>query len=159
MATMEERIQRLEDIEEIRRLRTNEVLAWDRAINMDNEVDLDEIVHHFTQDAILDVGPFGRYQGHAAIRSYLAEMASQLNFCLHNKSGLVIDLEPGETEATSQSYCLETETIGGQALLVGYILEERYRKVGGRWYVSHFKISNYHMTPFERCWVREPISN
>ena len=60
--SLEERIQRLEDIEAIKQLKAEYCAYCDDGYNPDG------IANLYTEDAVWDGGPFGRYEGRDAIR-------------------------------------------------------------------------------------------
>ena len=83
MPTLEERVQRLEDIEDIRRLKIR------YAQFCDAQYDPDGIASCFTDDAVWDGGSaFGVHQGKQAIRTFFAGVSKQITFALHYMIGM-----------------------------------------------------------------------
>lgn len=149
MATLEERVQRLEDNEEIRRLK----IRYARAV--DAGFDVDTLVSLFTPDGVWDGGEFGVHKGTAAIRTFFTGMPSQLTFCLHFMCGQTIDVAPSGTEATGHWYLWELGTFKGQAVWIAMTYNDTYRKVNGKWLFATTKLNIAFMTPYEKGWVKE----
>ena len=99
MVTLEERIQRLEDMEEIRRLKIEYARVVDRFGSAD------EFAALFTEDGVMDVGPLGGLiKGRAAIRDLSKSVANTLTFFLHYMMGETIDILPSGTYAAGHWY-------------------------------------------------------
>ena len=96
MATLEERIQRLEEIEAIRRLKQSYARIADRRGA--------ELAALFTEDGISDDGDFGKNQGRATIAAFFDAVKPKLPFFLHYMLGDIIDIAPSGTEATGAWY-------------------------------------------------------
>ena len=65
MPTLEQRVQRLEDLEQITEI------TMQLARHFDNNYHADGVVSLFTDDGVFDGGPFGRYEGLQAIHGFL----------------------------------------------------------------------------------------
>ena len=82
METIEARIQRLEDIEEIRRLKIEYARVVDRYGKPD------EFAALFAEDGVMDIGPLGGLiKGRAAIRNIGQVVGKTLTFFLHYMMG------------------------------------------------------------------------
>lgn len=151
MASLEERVQRLEDIEAIRRLKIR------YAQYCDANYDADGIAALFTEDGVWDGGDFGVYNGREAIRAFFAGISKQITFALHYMIGHQIDIDPSGNEATGSWYLLEPATLNGRAVWIAATYNDRYRKVDGRWLYSHLKLNVAFVTPYESGWVKERV--
>ena|SRR5579872_429841 len=146
MGTTEERLQRLEDVEDIRRLKVR------YADVCDSGFDADEIIALFTPDGVWDAGEFGRFVGEE-MRAYWQETARITRLAVHYMINHVVDVGPGGIEATGRCYLLATADREGTAYWMAVKYEERYRKVDGRWLFAEMKLHPAFMTPFDQTWA------
>jgi hypothetical protein len=146
MPTVEERLQRVEDIEDIRRLKVRYAEACDRGF------DADEIIGLFTDDGVWDAGEFGRFVGEE-MRPYWQETARITELAMHYMINHVVDLGANGVDATGRCYLLATASRGGVAYWMAVKYEERYRKVGGRWLFAEMRLLPAFMTPFDQSWA------
>ncbi len=151
MATVEERLQRFEDIEEIRRLKVRYAEVCDCGFNAD------EIIELFTPDGVWDAGEFGRFTGEE-MRPYWQETARMTRAAMHYIVNHVVDVEPNATEAEGRCYLLATADRAGTAYWMAVKYEERYRKWEGRWRFAEMKLLPVFMTPFDETWAQPPPS-
>ena len=150
MATLEERIQRLEDIKEIQALK----IAYARAA--DDRYNADRLAALFTEDAVWDGGEkFGMHRGRQAIHDFFAPISETFTFALHYYMGPTIDIAPSGVAATGHWYMWFPATISERAIFGAATYDEQYRKVDGRWYFSHLKLTLHFFTPYESGWVKE----
>jgi hypothetical protein len=147
LPTIEERLQRLEDVEEIRRLKVRYAELCDEGF------DPDALVALFTPDGVWDAGEFGRFVGADEMRAYWMETARVTSFALHYMSNHVVHVQPGEGEASGRCYLLGTATREGQAYWMAVRYQERYRKVDGSWLFAEMKLLPAFMTPYEHSWA------
>jgi SnoaL-like domain len=142
MPTLEERVQRLEDIEDIRRLKIR------YAQFCDAQYDPDGIASCFTDDAVWDGGSaFGVHHGKQAIRTFFAGASQLITFALHYMVGHAIDIAPSGHEATMH----------GRAVWMAATYNDRFRKVGGQWLFSQVQVNMAFITPYEAGWVQERV--
>lgn len=151
MRTLDERVQELEDIEAIRRLKVRYAQLCDANYDPDGLAEL------FTEDGVWDGGDFGVYRGREAIRAFYAGISKQFSFAIHYMIGHLIDIDPSSKEATGSWYLLLPATADGRAVWLALTYNDRYRKVDGRWLFSLVKLNLAFMTPFESGWVKEPV--
>jgi hypothetical protein len=146
MPTIEERLQRLEDVEAIQRLQIR------YAELCDDGFDPDAIVGLFTPDGVWDCGDYGRFVGEE-MRAYWADTARVTELSLHYMANHVVDVEPSGTEATGRCYMFGAVTRNGEAQWMAVRYDERYRKVDDEWRFSEMTLRPAFMTPFERSWA------
>jgi len=146
MPTTEQRLQRLEDIEDIRRLKVRYAEACDSGF------DADEIIALFTPDGVWDAGEFGRFVGEE-MRAYWDDTARITELVMHYMINHVVDVDANGTDATGRCYLLATATRDGVAYWMAVKYEERYRKVHDRWLFSEMRLLPAFMTPFDRSWA------
>lgn len=87
-------LRRLLDIEAVR------ALKYRYGALCDDDYRADELATLFTEDAVWDGGPFGRYEGREAIRAFFAGAPAAVSFAVHYLINPVIDID-GDT-ATGQ---------------------------------------------------------
>jgi len=142
-------MQRLEDIEAIRRLKIR------YAQFCDANYDPDGLASLFTEDAVWDGGDLGVYEGREAIRAFFAGASQHFTFALHYILGHQIDIAPATNEASGSWYILEPATVDGRAVWIAATYNDRYRKVDGQWLFSRVNANIAFFTPFESGWMKE----
>ena len=152
MPTLEQRVQRLEDIEQITEV------TMQLAQHFDNNYHADGVVSLFTSDGVFDGGPFGRYEGPDAIHGFFETVSEQITFARHHLATRTVRLADGGTGATGQWYMWGTHTIGGQAMFLALTWDMHYRKSGGRWLISGQRLDWQYLTPYDAGWVKMPMA-
>ena len=146
--SLEERLQVLEDVEAVKKLKARYTLAVDAR-------DTEGIVSLFTADAVWDGGSFGRYEGADAIRSFFRAVPERLSFFVHYVSNPLIEIDGNR--ATGTWYLLEPCTFaeGDRAVWGSARYEERYRRVGSEWKFEEMRLVSLFWTPYEAGWVKK----
>jgi len=101
------RLQRLEDLEAIRRVKQEYALAADDrhgfAVNVERTMQL------FSKDAVWDGRPrFGRHEGRDAIRTYLSRGKARIDWSLHYLIDVSLVIDPDGRSARGRWYLFET---------------------------------------------------
>ena len=150
MATLEQNVQRLMDIQEIRDLKTQYALYCDDDYNPDGLAAL------FVENAVWDGGIFGRHEGRAAIREFFAGVSDTIDFALHLTVGDKIDIDPSGKTAKGSWYVIMPGTFKGpQAVWVAGTYADEYVKVDGKWYFQNVNAHLNFVSPYEKGWVKE----
>ena len=152
MTTLEERIQRLEDIEAIKQLKAEYCAYCDDGYNPD------AIAKLYTEDAVWDGGEsLGRCDGREAIREFFQGAPKMISFAIHNVLNPRIEVH-GDT-ATGVWYLLQPMTTApkNEAVWLTAVYHDRYRKVGGTWMFEHVEIEVRFMSPHEEGWAKTPL--
>ena len=152
MATLEDlekRMQRAEDIEDIRRLKHQ------YAQLVDDNFRADELAELFMENGVMDGGPFGRNEGRDAIREFFAGMGSELTFCMHFMTGSTIDVDPSGSAATGHWYLWELGTFRGEPVWIAMTYNDTYQKVGGKWLFDETKLNINFVTSYDKGWVEQ----
>ncbi|HTY56039.1 MAG TPA: nuclear transport factor 2 family protein [Candidatus Binataceae bacterium] len=145
---LEERIQRIEDIEAIRKLKARYCAFCD------NGYDAHGLAALFTEDAVWDGGAFGYFEGRKAIHDFFAGISKRLSFAMHYVMNPLIDVEGDH--ATGRWYLFEPCTFDGSEPVWGAAYyDDRYIKVGGVWKFQSVKITSSFWTPYEQGWVKK----
>lgn len=104
------RLQRLEDVEAIKRLITRYAQGADRG----NDTDI--MLPLFTDDGVWDGGErFGVHKGKSAIREFLSQTGSFIGWTLHYMVAPEVVVAPGGRTATAFWYLWETANMPNQA--------------------------------------------
>ena len=147
MSDLETRIETLEAIEAIRKLKARYCEICD------NNHDPDEIVTIFTEDGIWEGEGIGRAEGHADISKLFLGFRSAISFSQHMVQNPIIDVA-GET-ATARWYFFgmfkfyRNETRRWQAARY----HEFYERLAGSWKIKHLKITPPTMSvKYENGW-------
>lgn len=149
MRSLEERIQELEDLEAIRKLKF-------RYARFADEHDADSLAQLFTEDAVWEGGDeFGRHQGQQEIRAFVLESWERITWAIHLMTNGEIEIDPSGSEASGTWDLWEPATISNQAVWMVGRYVDRYRKVDGQWLISYCELAFDFMTPFESGWVKE----
>jgi ketosteroid isomerase-like protein len=106
--------------------------------------ELEKLMDLFTDDAVLDMGPYGEHVGREQIRELFLENISSPdnNFpTLHATTNPLIEVDGDE--ATGQFYLLDTvltDSPDKPTLGWGALYYERYRREEDRWLISHVRM-------------------
>lgn len=159
-ATLEDRIARLEAIEDIRRLKARYAELADakylrnphrKKSGQELEAAVAAQAACFTEDVEWDAGPFGTLKGRAALAESFA--GKPFWFTLHGYMNPVIEVE-GDTATGRWLHWLlvSHEETARATHLMGYS-NERYRRVSGEWLVSHMRLEVLFDVPFGQAWT------
>jgi len=151
-ASIEQRLQRLEDEHAIRDLLVKYCYAYDSG-------NLDEVMTTFADDCTL-VNPRATFIGAAAIRINYAHLISTRRYSFHHVSNATIRLNEQSDEAAVTSYWSDKH-VGKSGSIDGsdgtYI--DRVKKIKGQWQISERRITAnifYVMTPYPDPWPPLP---
>jgi hypothetical protein len=138
---LEQTVQRLADIEDIKQLKARYASACDDDYNPDRLAPL------FAEDAIWDGSILGYAEGREGIREFFANASSLVPFAVHQVSNPLIEID-GDT-ATGQWFLWQPMVLGEQALWLSAVYEDQYVRVDGKWLYQHLKLNIRMLTPFE----------
>lgn len=147
MSDVEERLQRLEDIEAIKQLKASYCYDVDDG-NIDSLVDL------FAQNAVWEGKGMGRYEGREAIRGFFQNLPNQLSFALHWVMNPRIEID-GDV-AHGDWYLLEPCTTNRREMAIWGAgrYRERYVREGTGWKFEEVLLTPVFWTPFDQGWAR-----
>lgn len=144
-----ERIDRLEAIEEIRRLKALYCHWADRGYESAGD-DAKGFASLFAEDAVWTGGKGVPVVGRAAIEAHYASFRP---FCMHFATNGVIDVDGDR--ATGHWHVLSTQTShDGRAIWIAGTYDEEYVKTADGW---KFETVEFHLafrTPYEEGWAR-----
>ena len=142
---LEERIAILEDIENIKRLQAEYLYLVDSG-------NWQELVNLFTENPILDLGPFGCYEGKEDIAGFFKELPRSMPLQIHMCHNPLIKIE-GAT-ATGEWYyeVAATEAKTNEAVWIMGKFVTKLVKIGGAWKYKNFTAHCIVNTHYNRGW-------
>lgn len=149
----ESRIQRLEDIEDIRRLKSLFATRLDDAVN--NARPFDAALEQFATDAVWESRLFGRYTGVAQIRGFLEEYRARVSMCLHYVVGDIIDVADDRASARAQWMAWEPMTLDGQAVILAARYFDVYERSQEGWLFKTVRLAEGFLAPYGHSWAEE----
>jgi uncharacterized protein (TIGR02246 family) len=145
-----DRVQRLEDIEEIRQLKARYCAFCD------DGYDPEGIAALFTDDGIWDGGrTFGRAEGRDAIRAHFEAASSRISLARHQVMNPIISVDGDEATGHWLLFQPCTDARRDQALWLAATYDDRYRRQGGRWLIASTTIEVAFFTPFDQGWAQQ----
>ena len=156
--SVDERMQVLEDIESIKKLKASYCYWADAGIAGDAS-QMDELIAHFTDDEPwVDFGDFGTYKGKEAVGTFFREVVvGTLSYSAHMVSNPIIEVDGDK--ATGKWYVDVPCTLRGaeRPLWLQARYDEEYVKEGGQWRWKSITTAFDFITPFDEGWVKTPI--
>jgi hypothetical protein len=147
---LEGRIQRLEDVAAIKRLKARYCGFCDDGYDPEGLASL------FTADAVWDGGAFGRCEGTAQIRSFFANAPNTISFAIHHVTNPRIDVHGDR--ATGDWYLFQPCTLaaGDRAVWLAARYRDEYRRADGEWKFARVELETRFFTPFDEGWAKTP---
>ncbi len=132
---LEKRIARMEDREAIRELKHSYCYLADAGIDGD-EAKFDELIGKFADDAWVDFGAFGKFEGKAGLTTFFKDVVGgNFSFGAHMVCNPIIRVD-GKS-AKGKWFVLAPGVAktqdGGRATWTQATYDEEYIKVGGEW--------------------------
>ena len=148
-ATLAPQLQELADIEAIKQLKALYCYSID-------DRDLDPLMVRFTDDAVWEGGPAGRYEGRDAIGQYLQDLPQILSFALHWVVNPLITV--AGDEARARWYLIEpcTGARSGRALWGAGHYDDRMVREDGVWKFREIVLKQIFWAPFDKGWAEKP---
>ena len=153
----ERRIQRLEDIENIRRLKAMYATYFDEALNGGGEFPPRILLDQFTPDAVWESSSFGQFTGHDRIRGFLEDYRSRVSFCLHYILGHTIDVDEDRNTAAGRWITWEPMTLDGIAVLLAGHYSDEFQRFGEQWLFKSIRLDVAFLVPYDRGWAEQRI--
>jgi hypothetical protein len=148
---LENRIAKLEAVEDIKRLQARYASALDDGYNPDKLVEL------FAPDGVWDGGPqLGRFEGRTALYHHYVNARSNFRWSAHFMMSPNIQVAPGGDVATGSWYLLEASTSnsGGceEQYWIGTVFDIRYVRDATGWKFKEVRLRVTMSAPFETGW-------
>lgn len=143
-AQFERRIERLEDIEAIRRLKWRYALAADDRTA--GRVNVDDALQLFAADAVLEDNRHGRAAGRDEIRALLLALGEQADWSLHFLQDTGIEIAADRATARGRWYLLEVARMKSprsgrpEQVWIAGVYDDRFVRVDGQWLFSAVKL-------------------
>ncbi len=151
---LEQRLRRLEDIEEIKKLKARYCEACDGGWDGRASHDLEKIVALFTEDAVWDGGVYGRREGRAALRDYY-QRNPEVPFAFHLLTDPIIEVNGDR--ATGNWHLLISLTQADQSsMLIGGVFEDEYARTAEGWRIKRSRFSLALHSPHQGPWPAPP---
>ncbi len=148
--TIEDRLARLEAIEDIKALKARYCALCDA------DYDPDGLAALFLPEAVWDGGPFGRHVGRDAIRTFFAGISGSIEFAAHLVLNPIIDVH-GPDEASGKwrliMPCTVVETGKPEARWLLSEYDETYAKVDGIWMFRTMRVIVNFFSPHLQGWA------
>lgn len=148
MSDLAERIQRLEDLEAIRRLKATYCDICDDDHNPDR------IVTIFTDDGIWEGEGIGTATGHAEIRSLFEGFRAAISFSQHMVMNPIIDVDGDEASGRWYFFGAFTMRRNNRAVWQACRYHEAYRRTSDGWKIARLTIADPKMAaPYDKGWA------
>jgi len=158
LSELERHVQRLEDVEAIKRLKAKYARFCDQSYNPE------ELGRLFTEDAVWDGATFGVFHGQDQIRQFFASASHQIPWAFHLMIGPEIEVDGSGAHATGLWYLFQPCTMTShdnpnekEPVLQMAKYEDTYRKVDGEWKFAHVRIRYEAITNLFQGWVTHPF--
>jgi ketosteroid isomerase-like protein len=151
MKTAIDRLQQLEDIEAITRLKAQYAAACD------NNYDADAIAALFAENALWDGGNFGKAEGREKIRAFFRHAPKTFPFAIHNVMNPQIEVDGDR--ASGQWYLLQPATMAkeNRAVWLAATYHDEYVRIDGHWMFQNLHVSARFLTPYDEGWAKKPF--
>ena len=155
-AELMQRIQRLEDMEAIQKLKARYCYLADEAYG--NPAKWEDLVECFVEDAWLDFGDHGFYKGKAEVRRFFTEVThSFLSYAAHMVSNPIVEVDGDSAKGTWYFDCPATDRKSGTALWAQGRYEDTFVRVRGRWMWKSITARFDFISPFDQGWAKTPM--
>ena len=145
---IERRLEVLESVEEIKRLKAR------YSAYCDDNYDPDGIASLFTEDGVWDGGTFGRHEGRGAIRQFFSGMSQILPFAVHMVMNPIIEVDGDQAKGSWYFLGALTVAEGNQAVWGSLRYDDEYVRVNGAWKCKNLKATLVFWTPFDQGWAK-----
>jgi nuclear transport factor 2 (NTF2) superfamily protein len=145
------RVEVLEDIEAIKKLKARYAQACD------NKYNPEEMGMIFTEDAVWDGGEeFGVYRGRKEIKEFFKKVSSDLIFAVHYFMAPSITIEGNK--AHGRWYLWQAATLkGNRAVWLAGLEDDQYEKINNCWLQKEMRLKLLFLTPYEEGWHKKKI--
>ncbi len=152
-ATLEARIKRLEDIEEIRILKATYCDLCDAGVG--DEGNREALLALFTEDASVDfgMGEGSVFEGHSGLRIFFGQVvANSVSFCQHFVHNSVIDVEGDRATGRWYFEAPTTNAATNKAQWMAGRYIEEYARVDGAWKFAFIATEWSYIAPYDEGW-------
>lgn len=143
--SLEQRIRALEDIQQIRNLKST------YARYCDDNYNAEKIAELFAEDAIWESDALGILRGREEIRKFFQGVSKLFTFSVHLYSNPHIEVDGDK--ASGRWLLFQPCIVNGRALWRSGIDDEQYQRVDGEWRFSRKAGANIFTCTFEDGWL------
>lgn len=156
---LEQRLNQLEDIEAIKKLK------YTYALCLDEGYDGDKVAELFVEDGLWSIsGVGGTAKGKEGIRQHTNNLGRDIRWGQHNILAPVIEIAPDGLSAVGKFNLICLLTMGTSEGLnddEAYVLSGKYKdkfvKIDGKWYFEELIGSIEQSSPWSEGWVKQPF--
>jgi len=149
------RVQVLEDIEAIRKLKATYCYLCDAGLG--DERNRDELVSHFTADAKVDfgMGPASIFEGHDGLRIFFGQVVpTSTPFCMHMVHNPIIEVNGDRATGKWYYEAPTTDAATDKAQWMAGTYLEEYRRENGKWKFASIRTVWTYITPYDEGWAK-----
>ncbi len=147
---VEERLARLEAVEQIRALKMNYARLCDAGYP------ISELARIFAANAIWDGGKaFGRYEGWPEIQEFFSNAIRRIEWAMHYTVAGDINLGEDRRTATGTWYLWQPMTLDDTPVWLMGRYQDEYVNVDDRWIYTSLILDVQTVTPIDKGWVTE----
>ena len=146
---MEKRLQKLEAIDEIKRLKAK----YSQIVDGLSKEKFEEC---FTEDGVWDLGPAGIVKGRKAIAEMFKTVPQFQTFSVHYFVQPEIIVDGNKATGKWYMWLPATQADGVAVWSTGYE-DEKYEKVNGKWLIKELKLTPIFRAPFEEGWHKKNL--
>lgn len=151
----EPRVQRLEDIESIRLLKSLFATHFDDAVN--DGGGFDRVLEQFAPDAVWESEHFGTHSGAGELEAFFEHYRDRVSFCLHYVLGDIIDIADDRETAHGQWISWEPMTLDGQAVICAARYFDDYQRIAGEWRFKLVRMQVGFLAPYGDAWAPDRV--
>jgi len=155
--TLEERVQRIEDIEEIRKLKATYCFLCDAGLE-DPKI-REELISHFTADARIDfgLGPASKFQGREGLEVFFGQVVpGAVSFCMHMVHNAIIEVAGDHATGKWYYEAPTTDATSGRAQWMAGTYIEEYVREEGEWKFVSIDTQWKYISPYDEGWAKNP---
>ena len=139
-----EKLQWLVDIEEIKQLKHRYCAFCDEGY------DPDGIAGLFLDEGVWDGGPFGRYEGRAAIHKFFSDVSNSISFANHYVTNHMIEVDGDSASGRWDLWQPMVQEPGSAACWLVAKYREQYTRLDGSWYFRLLELDVRALSPYEQ---------
>jgi ketosteroid isomerase-like protein len=145
---LEKRVQVLEDLEEIKKLKVR------YAKYADDNYNAEKLGELFTEDAVWAGKAWGEFRGREAIKEYFDGASKNIIFACHRIVAPDITVEGNKAYGTW--YGMTTGILhNGKGFWSSCLYTDEYARIDGKWLMSSVEMSHFYQSPYEGGWAKE----
>jgi hypothetical protein len=147
---IEQRLRRLEDVEEIKKLKARYCEACDGGWDGRASHNTDKIVALFAEDGIWDGGVYGNREGRAQIREYY-QSNPEVPFAFHLLTNPIIEVT-GDRATGNWHLMICLTQADRTAVLIAGVFDDEYTRTAEGWRIMRSRFSLAHHSPYAGSW-------